>query len=103
MGNIGIGAWMAGYKAPLRKSTENIPYRTTEYEFPDFLSETGARLLAERIRAFWSENGFTVRVHVEHVMMNRSTRRDHDRAVYVVRSNLVAGMPPGLTAAKEGA
>jgi hypothetical protein len=58
---------------------------------PEFLTSEGADLLASRLRAFWHGRGhLEVEARVEAV----SVGREKKRRVYVVRTNLVGGLPP---------
>jgi hypothetical protein len=57
----------------------------------DFCIERGARELAHKIEQAWHEAGHLgVRAWVE----KEPTTDRHGHAIYVVKSNLVRGMPP---------
>jgi hypothetical protein len=61
-----------------------------EYE-ADSLTKAGAQHTAARLQAYWHAQGHkTVRHWVEHA----SGTRGGGHGIYVVRSNLVRGLPP---------
>jgi len=51
-------------------------------------SHAGAVELARRIRAYWLDRGYAIKTRVE------SLETDKHSTVYVVRSDLVTGLPP---------
>lgn len=55
---------------------------------PDYCAEEHARLLAERIRMYWAERGYFVRVELV-----RSKPRRSGKPLYSVRSDMVRGLP----------
>ncbi len=94
MSDHGISAWTRGYKEPPRKSTRStsgIPYKHSEHEFPDYLSQEGAKLLVARITTYWNGLGFGgLRLTVERVQVNYQ----NGQCVYAIKSNMVRGIPP---------
>lgn len=60
---------------------------------PETLTEAGAHDLAARIMAYWMDRGyFGVEVRVERQAVQQSGF-DHGHAIWVVRSDMVGGMP----------
>lgn len=54
----------------------------------DFMTKNGAEMLASYIEMFWHKRGGKVHVHVE-----RANNGDGRGEYYIVRSNLVNGLP----------
>jgi hypothetical protein len=57
---------------------------------PNLLSEAGAWALAARLRDHWHEQGYEIEAWVEAVR----TESKENRHIWVVRTNLVGGLPP---------
>ena len=55
----------------------------------DTLSRDGAQRLAAELRDYWLQRGYTVKTAVE-----QQVRADRE-AYWVVRTDMVAGLPPG--------
>jgi hypothetical protein len=62
-----------------------------ETEFPDWCSAQGAAWLAGKIRAYWLSRGHWVEVQVQE--NTEKVHKSHACGIWVVRSNLVRGMP----------
>ena len=58
------------------------------YNGEDYLDEAGANILAAKIRAFWARGLHTVHVYVVKMLAARSAKPDHERHIYVVRSDI---------------
>lgn len=66
-------------------------------EIPDHLTEAGAVNLARKLEAYWKERGFDVDAIVQRGIGRCSHMDKSGGAWFVVRSNLVNGLPPGAT------
>lgn len=66
----------------------------------DYLTRDGAFILADRIRHYWRDKKIKRPVLVEVVALDNpiARRSKDDPFLYVVRSNLVNGLPPKATA-----
>jgi hypothetical protein len=62
----------------------------------DALTKHGASVLAHRVRDFWFRKGRKVQVNI--VQQPPPVPRPGSTDIYVVRSNLVDGLPPKETA-----
>lgn len=60
-------------------------------DLPGYLSETGAHLLADRIRRYWAARGHHVEVWVEKIP---DAPRKSSPNWWQVRSSLLNGLPP---------
>jgi hypothetical protein len=70
-----------------RKYTDPLAY-------PDSWTESGARTLAIRIKAYWFERGQAVRVRIDHVSLGgQKLAGGLARTVWCVRSDMVNGLP----------
>jgi hypothetical protein len=72
-----------------------IPTQKVEgYKETDFLTESGAEKLCQIIKAAWAKAGHPdVTARPERVV---TVRTRHDKGHYTIRTNLIAGLPPGL-------
>ena len=62
--------------------------------FKDGFSLYGAERLAKTIRAYWEKRGKVVEVRTEIAHLKSSSRHHMGGDVWVVRSNMVRGLPP---------
>jgi hypothetical protein len=62
---------------------------------PDFLSQEGAKDLADRLKKFWHSYGYTkAKFEVVPVKMTSRKFGTPNKGIYTVQSNLVGGVPP---------
>ena len=66
--------------------TRATPYAFKIIESPFEFTRRDAEFLVEQIKAFWRYHGRTV-----HLWINREQRNSRD--IYVVRSNMLNGLP----------
>ena len=66
----------------------------------DYLSETGARELATRLREFWQQRGYRVNAWIERVEFGAKGEQ-RPFVLHVVRSDLFVGLPLPTSAAIE--
>jgi hypothetical protein len=59
----------------------------------DFLSESAALDLADRLIAFWAARGFAVSARVERVKFQSAVRHVFTAPVFGVRSDMINGWP----------
>jgi hypothetical protein len=62
-----------------------------------------ARLQAEQIRDYWAAQGYAVRTWVEKVVVRERRPHHGSCSMYVVRSDMLDGMPLELALQKMGA
>ena len=62
----------------------------------DHISEDGAQKLARRIREYWADRGLKVTTSVAPIWVGAAG--DGKGAVYGIRSNMVDGVPPRVSA-----
>ena len=68
-------------------------------EPPDTTTREGAEALAARLTRYWHAKGYTqVRHWAEHQRVRTAEAPLFGHAIWVVRSNLVGGLPPRSTA-----
>jgi hypothetical protein len=65
--------------------------RAPKSDGPDFLSETGALALKQKLESYWRERGYDVKVWVQEMGFHAAVRAVR----YDVRSNLINGAPRG--------
>jgi hypothetical protein len=59
------------------------------YPYEDLMSGAGASRLADMIRAYWRDRGYTIEVRVIDTTTTTKTG-----PIFCVRSNLINGLPP---------
>jgi hypothetical protein len=70
------------------------PHNAPHDPLPGFDEEKVAQKFARRVEQYWAEHG-----HLNvHCCVERISEGRNHQAVYVIRSNLIRGLPPGVKA-----
>ena len=97
-GSGGSAALVDPINKPYNPGRDVVPSKASKAD-RNTMTKAGAETLASELDVWWHERGFlTVRHWAEWAKKIRPGRDAGDGGLWVVRSNLVQGMPPKATA-----